>query len=107
MADGIKKIRAELKGDIAEIKVLMSHPMETGTRKDGKTGNPIPEHFINQVFATVNDKAVMEAQWGAAISKDPFLSFKVKGAKAGDKVVINAVDNLGNKFSSETAIEAK
>lgn len=106
MADGIKKIRAELKGEIAEIKVLMSHPMETGTRKDGKTGNPIPAHFINQVVASVNGKPVMEAQWGAAISKDPFLSFKVKGLKLGDKVMINAVDNLGNKFSSETAIEA-
>lgn len=107
MPDGIKKIRAELKGDVTEIKVLMSHPMETGTRKDGKTGNPIPHHFINQVVVSANGKPVMESQWGVAISKDPFLSVKVKGLKAGDKVTINAIDNLGNKFDAEAVVEAK
>jgi len=106
MADGIKKIKAELKGDIAEIKILMSHPMETGGRKDGKTGNLIPAHFINQVVATVNGKTVIEAQWGTAISKDPFFSFKTKNAKLGDKVIISAVDNLGNKFDGEVIVEA-
>ena len=106
MAVGIKKIRAELKDNIAEIKVLMSHPMETGARKDGKTGNPIPAHFINQVVATINGKPVMEAQWGTAVSKDPFLGFKVKGAKLGDKVVISVADNLGGKFDGEAIVEA-
>lgn len=106
MAESIKKIRAELKGDVAEIKVLMSHPMETGARKDGKTGNPIPAHYITQVVATINGKTVMEAQWGTAISKDPFLGFKVKGAKLGDKVVISVVDNLGTKFDGEATVEA-
>lgn len=106
MAVGIKKIRAELKNNIAEIKVLMSHPMETGGRKDGKTGNLIPAHFINQVTATINGKTVMEAQWSTAISKDPFLGFKVKGAKVGDKVVISGADNLGTKFDGEAIVEA-
>ena len=104
MADGIKKIRAELKGDIAEIKVLMSHPMETGTRKDAKTDKLVPAHFINQVVATLNGKTIIEAQWGTAISKNPFFGFKVKGAKAGDKIAVNAVDNLGNKFDGEVAV---
>jgi len=102
----IKKIRAELKNNVAEIKVLMSHPMETGGRKDAKTGNLIPANFINQVAATINGKTVMEAQWGTAVSKDPFLGFKAKGVKVGDKVVISGVDNLGKKFEGEAVVEA-
>lgn len=106
MADGIKKIRAELKDGVTEVKILMSHPMETGGRKDAKTEKLVPAYFINQIVASANGKSVMEAQWGVAISKNPFLGFKVKGLKAGDKVTINAVDNLGNKYDSEAVVEA-
>ncbi len=102
MAD--MKMRAALQGDVAEVKVLMSHPMEPGTRKDAKTDKLVPAHFINQVTASVNGKDVLEAQWGGAISKNPFLGFKVKGVKAGDKVAVNAVDNMGNKFNGEVAV---
>ena len=103
MAEGMK-MRAALQGDVAEVKVLMSHPMESGTRKDAKTDKLVPAHFINQVVATLNGKTVMEAQWGTAISKNPFLGFKVKGVKAGDKIAINAVDNMGTKFDGEVAV---
>jgi sulfur-oxidizing protein SoxZ len=103
MAEGMK-MRAALQGDVAEVKVLMSHPMEPGTRKDAKTDKLVPAHFINEVVTTLNGKTIMEAQWGGAISKNPFLGFKVKGVKAGDKIAINAVDNLGNKFDGEVAV---
>jgi len=103
MAEGMK-MRAALQGDVAEVKVLMSHPMESGTRKDAKTDKLVPAHFINQVVATLNGKPVMEAQWGTAVSKNPFLGFKVKGVKAGDKIAINAVDNMGTKFDGEVAV---
>jgi sulfur-oxidizing protein SoxZ len=103
MAEGMK-MRAALQGDVAEVKVLMSHPMEPGTRKDAKTDKLVPAHFINQVSASVNGKDVLEAQWGGAVSKNPFLGFKVKGVKAGDKIAVNAVDNLGNKFNGEVAV---
>jgi sulfur-oxidizing protein SoxZ len=98
------KIRAQMHGDTADIKVLMNHIMETGQRKDAKTGKMIPAHFIQQVTATVNGKTVLDSQWSQAISKNPFLGFKVKGAKAGDKVVVNWVDNTGDKNSVEAAI---
>ena len=78
--------------------------METGTRKDAKTDKLVPAHFINQIVATLNGKTVMEAQWGTAVSKNPFLGFKVKGVKAGDKIAVNAVDNLGTKFDGEVAV---
>ncbi|MDP3481760.1 MAG: thiosulfate oxidation carrier complex protein SoxZ [Sulfuricella sp.] len=103
MAEGMK-IRATLQGDVADVKALINHIMETGLRKDAKTGQLIPAYFINHVVATLNDKTVLEAQWGAAIAKNPFLGFKIKGAKAGDKIMINAVDNKGGKISGEAAI---
>jgi sulfur-oxidizing protein SoxZ len=103
MADGMK-IRATMQGDVADVKSLMNHIMETGLRKDAKTGKLIPSHFINHVVATLNGKTVLEAHWGAAISKNPFLGFKVKGAKVGDKIAINAEDNRGDKLSGEATV---
>lgn len=89
------KMRASVSGDVADIKVLMNHPMESGLRKDAKTGQLIPAHFINEVHATVNGKPVLDAQWGGGVSKNPYLGFKVKGAKAGDKVEVSWKDNKG------------
>ncbi len=103
MAEGMK-IRATMQGDVADVKALMSHIMETGLRKDSKTGQLIPAHFINQVTATLNGKTVLDAQWGAAVAKNPFLGFRVKGAKVGDKIVISAVDNHGEKITGEATV---
>jgi sulfur-oxidizing protein SoxZ len=104
MADPMK-MRVTLAGDVASVKVLMNHDMETGLRKDAKTGQLIPAHFIQNVTATLNGKPVMEAQWGTAISKNPFLEFKIKGAKAGDKVAVDWVDNKGDKNHIEDSIK--
>lgn len=98
------KIRASMAGDVAEVKCLMNHPMETGLRKDAKTGQLVPAHFIKSVVATVGGKAVLDAQWAGGISKNPYLAFKVKGAKAGDKVVVSWEDNKGEKESAEASI---
>lgn len=98
------KIRATIEGDVANVKVLMNHAMETGQRKDAKTGQLIPAHFIQTVTAQLNGKTVLEAQWSQAVSKNPFLGFKVKGAKAGDKVVVSWADNKGDKNSAEAAV---
>lgn len=98
------KIRATIEGDVANVKVLMNHAMETGQRKDAKTGQLIPAHFIQTVTAQLNGKTVLEAQWSQAVSKNPFLGFKVKGAKAGDKVVVNWADNKGDKNSAEASV---
>lgn len=98
------KIRATMEGDAANIKVLMNHVMETGQRKDAKTGQLIPAHFIQTVSAQVNGKPVLEAQWSQAVSKNPFLGFKVKGAKAGDKVTVSWADNKGEKNSADAVV---
>jgi sulfur-oxidizing protein SoxZ len=98
------KIRASVKGDEAEVKCLMNHPMETGLRKDAKTGALVPAHHITNVTATLNGTQVLNAQWGGGISKNPYLAFKVKGGKKGDKVVVSWVDNTGDKNSAEASI---
>lgn len=102
MADPMK-IRASVVGDSTEVKVLMSHEMETGQRKDSK-GAAIPAHFIQNVTATHNGKVVLSAEWGPAVSKNPFLSFKFSGGKPGDKVSITWTDNKGEKRTDEATI---
>ena len=102
MADPMK-IRAGLKGDVADVRVLMNHPMETGQRKDS-SGNLIPQHFIQEIAIKLNGKTVIEAQVSQAVSRNPVFSFRVKGAKAGDRLEISWRDNKGEKNSTETAL---
>lgn len=98
------RIRVAMAGDVADVKVLMNHPMETGLRKDAKTGQMIPAHFITEVIATVNGTPVLAAEMSGGISKNPYLGFKVKGPKAGDKVAVSWADNKGDKNSVEATI---
>jgi sulfur-oxidizing protein SoxZ len=98
------KIRAKASDGITVVKSLMSHPMETGLRKDKKTGKLIPAHFIQEVTAKWNDKTVLTTEWGGAVSKNPYLSFKFKGGAAGDKVTIAWVDNKGAHESATVSI---
>lgn len=104
MANSIK-IRAKAKDGIASVKCLMSHIMETGTRRDSKTGNIVPAHFIEEVTCKHNGKVVMTANWGPAVSKDPYLSFEFKGAASGDTVSISWRDNKGESESAEATIK--
>ena len=67
-------------------------------------GATIPAHFISNVTATHNGKTVLSAEWGPAVSKNPFLSFKFAGGKPGDKVVITWTDNKGDKRTDEATI---
>lgn len=97
MAKSIK-LRAKAKKGTVTVKALMNHPMETGLRKNKKTGKMIPAHHIQEVTATSNDKSVMTAVWGGAISKNPYMSFKYNGAK-GDSLTLSWVDNQGNSDS--------
>jgi sulfur-oxidizing protein SoxZ len=102
MADPMR-IRAQATGDRAVVRVLMSHEMETGQRKDS-AGKTIPAWFIQEVSATHNGKPVLSAQWGPSVSKNPFLQFTLKGAKAGDKVAVSWTDNRGDKRTDETPV---
>lgn len=91
-------MRAQLKDGVVTVKVLMSHPMETGRRK-ADNGDVIPAYFVQLVTATLNDKVVMEAQWGTGIAKNPYLTFKLKNANVGDTVGITWLDNHGETLT--------
>lgn len=99
------KIRATLRGDVADVRILMLHPMETGQRKNAK-GEIIPLHFIQHVVVTHNGRTVLDAQWSQAISRNPFLGLRVKGAKAGDKIAVTWTDNKGEKRTDEVTVAA-
>jgi sulfur-oxidizing protein SoxZ len=102
MADPMR-IRAQLAGDKATVRVLMAHEMETGQRKDA-AGKTIPAWFIQEVTASHNGNQVLAAQWGPAISKNPFLQFNVKAAKAGDKIAVTWKDNKGETRADEGVV---
>ena len=99
------KIRAVLQGDFADVRILMMHPMETGQRRDPK-GDLVPLHFIQSVVVTHNGRTVLDAQWSQAVSRNPFLGLRVKGAKIGDKISVTWVDNKGDKRTDEAAVAA-
>jgi sulfur-oxidizing protein SoxZ len=99
------KIRATLQGDVADVRVLMAHPMETGQRKDA-AGKLVPLHFIQTITAQLNGKTVFAADVSQAVSRNPVFAFKVKGAKAGDKLSVTWQDNTGDKRTDDVVIRA-
>ena len=93
-------------GGITTVKVLIRHPMETGRRKNKKTGKLIPAHFIQEVTCKHNARVVLSALWGPAVSMNPYLSFRFRGAAEGDTVSLRWLDNKGQSDSIKTKIIA-
>jgi sulfur-oxidizing protein SoxZ len=102
MADPMR-IRAQSAGDKTTVRVLMSHEMETGQRKDA-AGKTVPAWHIQEVTASLNGKQVLTAEWGTAVSKNPFMQFVIKGAKAGDKIAVTWKDNKGESRTDEATV---
>ena len=99
------RIRAVMQGDSADVRILMRHPMETGQRRDAK-GDLVPLHFIQSVLVMHNGNTIMDAQWSQAVSRDPFLGIRVKGARISDKITVTWTDNKGDKRTDETTVVA-
>lgn len=100
---GPMKMRATLGQGFTDIRVLMTHPMETGQRKDAD-GKLVPMHFIQNVAVKVNGKTVVDSQISQAVSRNPVFTFRVKGGAKGDKVEVSWLDNKGETNSTETAV---
>ncbi len=99
------KAKSKLLSDgTVEVKMLIKHPMETGQRKDSKTGQPIPAHFVDVVTCEWQGKEVIRAHWGPAISKNPYLSFKLSGPQKGDVLILNWHDNHKESGQIEATI---
>ena len=97
------RIRAQVTGEKATVRMLMNHEMETGLRKDA-AGKTVPAWYIQEVSARLNGKVVLTVEWGPSVSKNPFLQFNIKGAKVGDKVSVTWRDNKGETRTDETAV---
>jgi sulfur-oxidizing protein SoxZ len=104
MAKSIK-IRAKEKEGVTTVKALMTHPMETGSRKDKKTGKNIPAHFIQEVTCKHKGNTVMTAEWSGGVSKNPYISFKFTGAAKGDEIELSWSDNTGKSDSMTSKIK--
>ncbi len=102
MADPMR-IRATAQPDGVEVRVLMSHEMETGQRRDG-SGNLVPAHFIQTVTVTHSGKTVLSADWGPAVAKNPYMQFKFQGGKKGDELTVTWVDSKGETRTDKAII---
>ena len=103
MAAGPMKMRATLASGFTDVRVLMTHPMETGQRKD-VDGKLVPMHFIQNLTVKVNGRTVVEGQISQAISRNPVFSFRLKGGAKGDKIEVSWLDNNGETNSTQAAV---
>jgi len=103
MAAGPMRMRATLGAGFTDVRVLMTHPMETGQRKDAE-GKIVPLHFIQNVTVKLNGKVVLEGEVSQAVSRNPVFSFRLKGGAKGDKIEVSWLDNKGETTSTEAAI---
>jgi sulfur-oxidizing protein SoxZ len=91
-----------IKGDIVEVKALVSHVMESGQRKDS-AGNTIPRKILNKFTCTVNGKQVFAADFEPAISANPYIQFKFRALESGP-VVLTWTDDDGTTIVGEEKI---
>ena len=103
MAAGPMKMRATLAAGYTDIRVLMTHPMETGLRKD-PDGKLVPMHFIQTLTVKLNGRIFVDGQISQGVSRNPVFSFRIKGGARGDKVEVAWLDNTGETSSIEAAV---
>lgn len=96
------KIKAKMKGDVTEVKLLLSNPM---IGKEEAETKKAPINYLTHVTAKVGGKVVWEASTGPFLSKDPYFMFQFKGAKAGDEIVVDTVDDKGKTETDKAAIK--
>lgn len=97
------RIRATFAGGHTTVRLLVSHIMETGLRRHPQ-GYFIAAHFIKRITAICNGRTVLSAQWGPAVSQNPFVSFRFKGGAVGDRISVNWVDNRNDTRTDEALI---
>lgn len=90
------------RGEIIEIKTLISHEMESGQRKDSK-GQIIPRRIINKFSASFNGKPVFSADWHPAISANPYQSFFFKATESGE-FTFAWKDDDGSEYTSKNKL---
>lgn len=103
MTDPVR-IRTQTRGEITEVRVQLIHPMESGQRNDPKTGQKLPAHFVRTFSISLNGKAVIQAQTGPSVSRNPVFTFRLNGVNAGDTITATWEDNRGESRSSSAIV---
>lgn len=99
------KIKLKKRSNGYDVLVLAKHPMETGNRKDKKTGKIIPAHYITSMNFTVNGAAKAEVSLSQGISTNPLIGVSMAGLNAGDKIGVSWVDNKDGGESAEATVK--
>lgn len=95
-----EKIR---KGEPFEIKTLITHPMESGQRKDDK-GGTIPRMIVNRFVCRLDGEEVFSADLAPAIAANPYLSFFAV-AQASGKIAFEWIDDAGKSYTQATDLK--
>ncbi len=98
------KIRFKPLDGACLLRILITHPMDTGRRVDKATGETIPAHFIEEVKIERNGQTVASAGFGTGVSRDPYLSLRLKDARTGDRIRVSWADNLGQSDNEEALV---
>jgi sulfur-oxidizing protein SoxZ len=98
------KIRARRQDSYTLLRVLISHPMETGRRKT-EQDERVPAHYIRSVQVALNDTVVTECLFSTAVSRNPYLSLHLPASSPGDRLRVSWQDNLGQSDSDEVVVQ--
>ena len=90
------------KGEVIEIKTLISHPMETGHQRDVQ-GQLIPRRIIHTFICTYNGEEVFRADWHPAVAANPYLAFYTVATASG-RLRFEWIDDDGSVYSTEAEI---
>lgn len=96
------RVDARVLNDMTMVKLMVTHSMEDGLRKDKATGELIAAEFLREVNVEYAGKTVFAANLSAAIAKNPFFAFSFSGGAEGEAITINWIENTG-KSGRETA----
>jgi len=100
---GIVRVLAREESGIVQVKIIIPHPNESGTRKD-EQGIFVPAHFIREGSVAVNGAVLLAIELGPSISADPFLQFRFPGKK-GDVLKVTFLDNRNELFTAEAVVQ--
>jgi sulfur-oxidizing protein SoxZ len=86
-----------------EVRALINHPMSIG-RLDQTSGNYVEAHYIEDVVISLNGKSIVQGDWSSGVARNPYLSFRVRGATPGDKLTLTWRDNRGASDTHEITL---
>lgn len=91
------------KGQVFEVKCVVTHAMESGQRPNKATGQKYPREIINALKVTYNGKVVLDVDWHPSVSANPYTSFFMVAEQSGELVFVWTDDN-GEKYTKSVKV---